>query len=165
MEFLGDIKILEREKTAFLSSRKVSPSAVIASYDWATKMRDDGVCVIGGFQSALEKDVLQFLLKGGRQPVVMVLARKMWRVVPKEFRAYIDEGRLLVVSPVAQTATRVSEETAAVRNRYILSNCSSAVFASIDPGGMLAGLLGDFPDLKYAMILDVMKKVCCKEFI
>ena len=46
-------------------------------YDWATEMRDKGVCVMGGFQSPLERDVLTFLLKG-KQPVVWVLAHKLW---------------------------------------------------------------------------------------
>jgi len=52
------------------------------SLDWAAKVRDAGICVIGGFQSALEKDVLRVLLKEGTQPVVMVLARKLWRIIP-----------------------------------------------------------------------------------
>ena len=32
--------------------------------DWATRMRDEGVYVMSGFQSPLEKEVLNILLKG-----------------------------------------------------------------------------------------------------
>lgn len=151
---LGNVDILKREKAAFLSSRKVPPQAVIACYDWAAKVRDAGLCVIGGFQSALERDVLKILLKGA-QPVVMVLARKMWRVVPMEYREAINAGRLLVVSPVSQKVSRVSEESAAIRNRFILEHCTSAMFASLDPGGSLGQLLCDFPELPHTVIADV----------
>ena len=65
MTTLGNREILKLEKIAFLSSRKVPPAAVMASYDWATRMCAEGTCVIGGFQSALERDVLKILLKGG----------------------------------------------------------------------------------------------------
>jgi len=79
----------------------------------------------------------------------------MWRVVPTEYREPINAGRLLVVSPVSQKVSRVSEESAAIRNRFILEHCNSAMFASLDPGGVLDTLLSDFPDLPYSVIADV----------
>lgn len=146
--FLGNKNVIGLEKVAFLASRVVIPGVVMRAYDWATEMRDAGVCVIGGFQSPLERDVLKFLLKGGRQPVVMALARAMWKRVPAEWRGYVEEGRLLVVSPVAQSAARVSEATAMERNRWVLANCSRAVLAGARPGGMLAEALMEFPGLE-----------------
>ena len=139
---LGNASLLDLPKVGFLSSRKVPPSAVMKCYDWATRMRDEGRCVMGGFQSPLEKDVLSLLLKG-RQPIVWVLARKLWTPcgVPKAYRSEIDEGRLLVVSPVAQTVRRVDEQSAAIRNRYILEHSRQVVFAALDPDGKLARLL------------------------
>ena len=41
---LGDESILDLPKVGFLSSRKVPPAAVMKCYDWATEMRDQGVC-------------------------------------------------------------------------------------------------------------------------
>ena len=141
---LGDISLLDLPKVGFLSSRRVPPAAVMKCYDWATEMRDQGMCVMGGFQSPLEKDVLTLLLKGG-QPIVWVLARKLWtpRGVPKAYRAAIEEGRLLVVSPVSQTVSRVDERSAAMRNRYILEHSDRVVFAALDPSGSLAKTLAE----------------------
>ena len=101
---LGDASILDLPKVGFLSSRKVPPAAVMKCYDWATEMRDRGVCVMGGFQSPLERDVLAFLLQG-KQPVVWVLAHKLWteKGIPRPYREPIASGRLLVVSPVARS--------------------------------------------------------------
>ena len=101
-------------------------------------MRDAGRCVVGGFHSPLEKDVLHFLLKG-TQPVVLVLARSLWRSVPETLRPALDAGRLLIVSPVS--AARVSAATALVRNRWILEHSEEHVFGSVDPAGSLAPLV------------------------
>jgi hypothetical protein len=74
METIGNNEILKLPKTAFLCSRKVSASVVLKCYDWAIAQRDAGHCVISGFHSQLEKDVLHYLLKG-TQPIILVLAR------------------------------------------------------------------------------------------
>ena len=48
---------------------------VLKCYDWASGKHEG--CVISGFSSKLEKDVLHFLLKS-KCPVILVLARKMY---------------------------------------------------------------------------------------
>ena len=155
LQMLGNAALMERPKVAFLSSRKVAPAAVMRCYDWATGMRGGGStgrlappCVVGGFQSALERDVLKLLLPEGGPPIVMVLARGMWRSVPVEYRAAINAGRMLVVSPFSQGVIRVSKETAEKRNGWILDHCDEAVFASLDPDGSLARLVATRPNLR-----------------
>ena len=144
--YLGNAAVWNLPKVGFLSSRKVPPAAVMTCYDWATEMRDKGVCVMGGFQSPLESDVLTFLLQG-KQPVIWVLARKLWtpRGVPKAYRAAIEDGRLLIVSPVAQSIRRVDAQSAAVRNRFVLEHSDHHVFGSLDPNGQLAKMLEGVP--------------------
>ena len=109
-------------------------------------------CVVGGFQSALERDVLKLLLPDGGPPIVMVLARGMWRSVPVEYREAINAGRMLVVSPFSQGVVRVSKETAEKRNGWILDNCDEAVFASLDPNGSLARLVAARPHLRFQVL-------------
>ena len=159
LQMLGNAALMQRPKVAFLSSRKVAPAAVMRCYDWATGMRGGGSagrlalpCVVGGFQSALERDVLKLLLPDGGPPIVMVLARGMWRSVPMEYREAINAGRMLVVSPFSQGVVRVSKETAEKRNGWILDNCDEAVFASLDPNGSLARLVAARPHLRYQVL-------------
>ena len=109
-------------------------------------------CVVGGFQSALERDVLKLLLPEGGPPIVMVLARGMWRSVPTEYREAINAGRMLVVSPFSQGVVRVSKETAEKRNAFVLDHCAEAVFASLDPDGSLARLVAARPNLRYQVL-------------
>ncbi len=108
--------------------------------------------MVGGFQSALERDVLKLLLPDGGTPIVMVLARGMWRSVPMEYREAINAGRMLVVSPFSQGVVRVSKETAEKRNGWILDHCDEAVFASLDPNGSLARLVAARPNLRYQVL-------------
>ena len=72
------IELLKLKKTAFLASSTISSETVLRCYDWATEMRNRGECVVSGFSSKLEQDVLHFLLKGN-QPIIVVLARRMYR--------------------------------------------------------------------------------------
>ena len=143
LQMIGNTAILDRpDKVAFLSSRRISPADVLKCYEWAEEVRDTDQCVVSGFQSPLEKDVLKFLLRG-KAPVILVLARKLWAKVPEELAGAVDAGRLLIVSPVRDA--RASAATAATRNRWILAHCSSLILGSLDPDGNLAKLIAAFP--------------------
>ena len=142
LQIIGNTALLDLpDKVAFLSSRRISAADVLKCYEWAEKIRDTETCVISGFQSPLEKDVLKFLLRG-RVPIILVLARSLWKTIPGELREPVGLGRLLIVSPVS--ATRASAATAAARNQWILANCTSLVLGSLDPGGGLAKLAAGF---------------------
>ena len=143
----GNGKILEMAtKVAFLSSQQIAAPDIIRCYDWAAgiRMRQD-VCVMSGFQSTLEKDVLRYLLRG-KVPIILVLARSMWKKVPAELIPHVENGRMVIVAPI--TSPRVSRETAKQRNLWILSHCSSLVLGSLNPNGMLVSLLESFPQLE-----------------
>lgn len=142
----GNAEILEMAtKVAFLSSQQIAASDIIRCYDWAaeTRMRHD-VCVMSGFQSALEKDVLRYLLRG-KVPIILVLARSMWKNVPAELIPYVECGRIVIVAPI--NSPRVSRESAKQRNLWILSHCTFLVVGALAPNGMLASLLDSFPQL------------------
>ena len=66
-------------------------------YDWAVSMANEGQCVICGFSSHLEREVLHFLMKG-RCPIILVLARQMSKQVPQELQTLLDGNRLLIIS-------------------------------------------------------------------
>lgn len=143
-EYLGNKQLLDARKTAFFCSRTVSGGAVLRCLDWATEMARRGETVVGGFQSKIERDVLHFLLKG-KQPIIIVLARRMYKVLPEELRKPMDEGRLLIFSTAPQ-ATRVSKEAAFARNHYIAEMADSMVFGYINEGSSLQKLFDEFAE-------------------
>ena len=128
MEYLGNQELLKLKKTAFLASSTISSETVLRCYDWATEMRNRGECVVSGFSSKLEQDVLHFLLKGS-QPIIIVLARRMYKVIPNELKEPLAQNRLLIIS--VSTAIRQSRVTAMARNRYVCEMADRILFVGV----------------------------------
>ena len=116
IQYLGNKDLLKLPKTAFLASSTIPTDMVLRCYDWATQMAKEYKCVISGFSSHLEREVLHFLAKG-KQPIIVVLAREMYKQIPSEFQPLLDANRLLIISTT--NAVRQSNATAYARNKYI----------------------------------------------
>lgn len=116
---LGNEELLNWWKIGFLASRKISSSTILSTLDWAVEIsKRADVVVVSGFHSRLEKDVLKFLLQG-KCGIIIVLARGMYRKLPKIYDVAMKENRLLIVSLEKETVIRVSERTAHKRNKYV----------------------------------------------
>jgi predicted Rossmann fold nucleotide-binding protein DprA/Smf involved in DNA uptake len=139
MIFLGNSEIWSLQKFAFFCSSRYSASCVLRSYDWATEMKDVGLCVISGFHSYIEKDVFEILLNG-TQPIILVLARSIYKKVPDRYVSHIESGRLLIVSPFPSGYHRPHSLNADIRNQFIVEHADEIVFAHIHHGGSLEKL-------------------------
>ena len=117
--YVGNKGLLNRRKIGFLASRKIASPAILPTLDWAVEIsKRTDVAVMSGFHSRLEKDVLKFLLQG-KCGIIVVLARGMYRKLPKIYNTAMNENRLLIISLEKETVTRVSEHTAHKRNKYV----------------------------------------------
>ena len=96
IEYIGNIELLNVRKTAFFAPGKISVTSVMPTYDWATEMAKSGQCVISSFKSKLETDVWHFLLRG-KQPLIIVFARKKHYRLPQQYTELISSGRLLII--------------------------------------------------------------------
>ena len=132
MEYLGNKELLTMQKTAFLASGTIAPDVVLRCYDWATAKHEG--CVVSSFSSKLEQDVLHFLIKA-KCPVILVLARCMYKVIPEELREAIEEGRLLMIS--VSNAVRQSKVTAHARNKYICEIADQILFIGVTENSSL----------------------------
>ena len=120
-KYLGNKQLLSLHKIGFIASRNTSTRDIIPTLDWAAEMsRQKDIAVVSGFQSPLEKDVLKFLLRGVC-PIIIVLARGMYRKLPEALQTPMDQKRLLIISNESDNTTRVSEITAHKRNEYVIS--------------------------------------------
>jgi hypothetical protein len=145
--FLGNIGLFKLSKTAFLCSRRIPASAVLKCYDWALLQRDKGICVISGFQSQIEKDVLHYLLQGD-QPIIIALARGLKKRIEPEFQEALSLNRLLIVSPFSESVKRPSIETAEKRNRIMIEMADEIVFGFVKDGGALSNLKKEYENTK-----------------
>lgn len=149
-QYLGNEELLKLQKTAFLASSTISTETVLKVYDWATDMRSRGECVISGFSSKLEQDVLHFLLKGS-QPIILVLARRMYKVIPKELEEALAQNRLLIVS--ITHATRQSKDTAMVRNKWLCETADRILFVGVTEQSSLYALKTAYSNGRKLIIL------------
>lgn len=138
VSYLGNESLMQLPKVSFLSSRSITPDAVMNSHAWAAKIRETDTCVISGFHSDLEKDVLKFLLRG-KCPVVIVEARTPRKRVPAELRAAFNAGRILFVA-LLEEKRRISETAATKRNRFVLENSVTHVFGAVSRDGNLSSI-------------------------
>jgi hypothetical protein len=154
---LGNKEILKQHKTAFLCSRKIPASVVLKCYDWAIAQREAGNCVISGFHSQLEKDVLHYLLKG-KQPIIVALARGLKQKIESELGKPLKEGRLLIISPFEEKVKRVTEQTAAIRNKMMVELADEIVVGFASVGGGVHKLLSNYPGKKKITYLHKYKR-------
>ncbi len=74
LNYVENKQLLENYKIAFLCSRKCPADIILKSYDWAIAQMEKGVCVISGFHSKTEKDVLRSLLKDYGDMIARIIA-------------------------------------------------------------------------------------------
>lgn len=142
---IGNLDILREKKTAFFCSSKCPGDLIIKTYDLAKKWRDDGVTIIGGFHSPLERECLTILLRG-KQPVILCPARSIEGMrVKGEQRKPLEEGRLLLLSPFPAKDRRVTTDTASIRNRFVAALCDDIFVSHAAPEGKTEKFCLDIP--------------------
>jgi uncharacterized protein YuzE len=60
----GNLSLLRARKTGFFCSARTPGHAILRAHDAARRLRDEGVTVISGFHSPIEKECLRILLRG-----------------------------------------------------------------------------------------------------
>lgn len=153
MESVGNNELLARRKTGFLCASQAKSGDVVRCISWAMELPQDA-CVVGGFQTSLELDVLHLLLKR-RIAVVVLLARRMYRVMPDHLQAAIDAGCAIVVS--TSTASRTTKAAAYERNEQVAAMSDNLVFGSLSPDSSLYAIYTKYKDLKPTTVVGVYK--------
>ena len=141
IQYLGNKDFLQLPTTAFLASGTIKPDEVLKSFDWAVNAAKEGCCVVSGFSSYIEREVLHFLAKG-KQPIILVLARQMYKQVPAELQSLLDENRLLIIS--VSNSPRQSKATAFERNKYICEMAEQILFVGVTENSSLYPLYNNY---------------------
>jgi predicted Rossmann fold nucleotide-binding protein DprA/Smf involved in DNA uptake len=151
---IGDPSLLREPLVAVLCSKRCPGNLVLQAYDLAVALRDSGVPTIGGFHTPVERECLDFLLRG-HQPVVICPARGITGMrLPADWRAAVEQERLLVVSPFPGTIRRPTAGTSEQRNRLVVALASKVLVIHANPGGRTEALVhhaGDLGKPTYAL--------------
>jgi hypothetical protein len=103
--------------------------------DWAFQQVRAGKALISGFQSPLERSVLELALVA-RSPVVIVTTRNLLStLLPTPWRLGLEAGHVALIS---MEQTRVTEEAALRRNLWVADHARHIVVGYAQPGGLLA---------------------------
>ncbi len=132
---LGPVVITHGPKTALFCSSVYPSEIILPVHDTIRDYRDEGVTIISGFQSPLEKECLAILLRG-KQPIIVAVARSLDTMrIPPHLRPAFDTGRVLFVAPsFAASTRRVTRKTAALRNDLVASLAKTAYIPHAEPG-------------------------------
>ncbi len=137
---LGPPEILKVRKLAFFCSVKCPGEPIVQVYDFARAIRDAGITVIGGFQSPIEKDCLDILLRG-TQPIIICPARSLQGMrLPAAWKTAIRQGRLLLLSPFAEGIRRPTVALSEKRNEFVAKLADEVLFAYANPCGKTEAL-------------------------
>ncbi|MBI2909641.1 MAG: DNA-binding protein [Chloroflexi bacterium] len=137
---LGEPGILRGRKLALFCSVRCPGEPIVQAYDFARALRDAGVTVVGGFQSPIEKDCLDLLLRGS-QPVIICPARSLHGMrLPAAWKTALKQGRLLLLSPFAEHFRRPTVELSEKRNEFVATLADQVLFAYAAPGGKTEAL-------------------------
>jgi hypothetical protein len=137
----GNASLLSRHPiVGFFSSVKCPGEPIVQAYDLARALRDAGVTVIGGFQSPIEKDCLELLLRG-TQPVIICPARSIQNMrLPTTWKTAIYQGRLLLLSQFGDSIRRPTIPLSEERNEFVAKLADQVIFAYANPGGKTEAL-------------------------
>ena len=103
-------------------------------------LRDSNVTIVGGFQSPMEKECLDLLLRGSAS-VVVCPARGLGQMrIPKNWKEPLAEGRLLILSFFADGIRRPTADLAVKRNAYIAALADRILIAHAEKGGKTEAL-------------------------
>jgi predicted Rossmann fold nucleotide-binding protein DprA/Smf involved in DNA uptake len=130
----GKLDIVRQPAVALFSSGTCPAALARHARGLADQLRQQGVTVISGFHSPVERACLTTLLEG-TQPLIVCPARSIihWRI-PLQYRQPLQEERLLLLSPFSETQHRVTEETALTRNLVAAALAETVLVVHAAPG-------------------------------
>jgi len=133
---LGNPDLLQERLVGIFCSQKCPGELILKAFDLAKELREKQTPVIGGFHPSIEKEMLSILMRG-TQAIVICLARDLESYrIPAEYKSALNLGRLLLVSPFSGKGfTRITQETATLRNRLIGSLSTSILLIHAQPSG------------------------------
>ncbi|HGJ64417.1 TPA: hypothetical protein ENS27_03380 [bacterium] len=137
---IGNLDILRNRKIGLFCSVKCPGHLILKAYDLAQALRQDNITVISGFQSPVERDCLNILLRGS-QPIIICLARSMENMrLKSEYKKPLSDGCLLLLSPFINKPIRPTTATTIYRNRIVASLADSIVIIHAEPNGRIEQL-------------------------
>ncbi|MBC8415235.1 MAG: hypothetical protein H8E11_02265 [Candidatus Cloacimonetes bacterium] len=133
IQHIGNLEILKNNKLALFCSRKCPPDIIVKSLDLAIEIRKAGITVIGGFQTIVEKEFLNVLLKG-KQNIIWCPARNIENYnYSLKFKKAVKNDRCLILSNFPQEDDRISKKRGIERNYFVAEQANAILILYAAP--------------------------------
>jgi predicted Rossmann fold nucleotide-binding protein DprA/Smf involved in DNA uptake len=132
---IGNQGLLAERKVGLFCSVRCPDDATLRAYDACRKLRDEGMTLISGFHSPVEKECLKILLQG-TQPIIVCPARSVRKMrIPAEWKPALEGDRLLILSRFEQSPRRADSGSARRRNELVAALSDEVLIVHAEPGG------------------------------
>lgn len=139
----GDPAILNGKLLGFFCSVRCPGDVILKTYDLARALRSAQSTLIGGFQSPMEKEFLDLVLRGTAS-VVVCPARGLDNMrIPKGWKRPLADGRLLLLSFFDDSIRRPTATIASQRNAYVACLAERLFIAHAERGGKTEAMCKD----------------------
>ena len=140
LALVGDPRLLERRLIGFFCSVRCPGDVILKTFDLARALRDADVTVVGGFQSPMEREFRELLLRGTAR-VVVCPARGLGRMrILKSWIPPLRDGRLMFQSFFDDHVRRPTAATATERNARVAALSDVILIAHAETGGKTEAL-------------------------
>ena len=85
---------------------------------------------------------MYFISWKGSLPIILVIARKMYKVLPEELKEPLTQKRLLIIS--VSSVVRQSKATVLTRNKYICEVAEQVKFVGVTEQSRLNALRTEY---------------------
>jgi predicted Rossmann fold nucleotide-binding protein DprA/Smf involved in DNA uptake len=138
---MGNPALLESLLIGIFTSVKCPARLILKAQEEAKEFSARNQAVISGFQSPVEKEMLEVLLRGA-SPIIICPARGLAGMrIPVAWRQKIEQGQLLVISPFPAYIKRSTPETVDARNYLVARLASELLIVHAEPGGKVEMVL------------------------
>lgn len=150
LKAIGDLNNLNQNLLGIMCSQSCPGDLVLKGFDEVKQIRDQGITVVSGFHSSMEKDIFEILLRGS-QPVIHCLAKAIETYrIPKNLRPRVESGQLTIIAPdFSITEKRITKNTSEMCNKLVMDISDQVLIIHAHEGGNLErACLQNFPDQK-----------------
>ncbi len=127
---------LPRPLLALLCSNRCPGNLVLMFYELARRLRDEGIGTMGGFQTPMELEALDFLIRG-KQPVVWVPSwTRSAKGLAKPQQEALDARGLRLINIFDPPKTRPSKASGQTRNNWIVEHADAVLVVHAHAGGL-----------------------------
>lgn len=149
----GNIELLSQNKLAVFASRETPEELFEPAQTFFRELLRLPISLAGGWQSALEKELLTLFSPQVTANLIQYFAREINHLKLEDWQqALLNENKLLIISPETNQK-RPNKSLVSKRDALIFSHCQKVLFFYVQPDGRLQAYFDQLLKSKHQLFL------------